>query len=97
MLSMIAFMVVTFSMSAGDVNNTVMKVCSFIPFSSSVAMFTRIALTTVPWYEIAISVGILVATVVGIGVLSAKIYRVGVLLYGNQPKLGEILKMIKKA
>lgn len=97
MLSMISFMVVTFSMSAGDVNNTVMKVCSFIPFSSSVAMFTRIALTTVPWYEIAISVGILVATVVGIGVLSAKIYRVGVLLYGNQPNLGEILKMIKKA
>ena len=33
----------------------------------------------------------------GIGVLAAKIYRVGVLLYGTTPKLGAILKAIRKA
>ena len=61
------------------------------------AMFTRLAMSTVAWYEIVISVAILLVSVVGIGVLSAKIYRVGVLMYGTQPKLGEILKMIRKA
>jgi len=30
-------------------------------------------------------------------VLAAKIYRVGVLLYGTTPKLGAILKAIRKA
>ena len=58
-----------------------MQICSYIPFTSPMAMFTRIAMSTVPWYEIAISIGILVASTFGIGILSAKIYRVGVLMY----------------
>ena len=92
-----AFMVVMFSMSAGSVDNTLMRVCSYIPFTSPMAMFTRIAMSTVPIYEIIISVVILIASVIGIGVISAKIYRVGVLLYGTPPKLGAILKAIKKS
>lgn len=92
-----AFMVVMFSMSAGFVDNTLMRLCSYIPFTSPMAMFTRIAMSTVPIYEIIISVVILIASVIGIGVISAKIYRVGVLLYGTPPKLGAILKAIKKS
>ena len=61
------------------------------------AMFTRIAMSTVPAYEIVISVVILIASVFGIGVLAAKIYRMGVLLYGKAPKLGEILRSVRKA
>lgn len=92
-----AFMVVMVSMSASSVDNTLMRVCSYIPFTSPMAMFTRIAMSTVPIYEIIISVVILIASVIGIGVISAKIYRVGVLLYGTPPKLGAILKAIKKS
>ncbi|WP_293971451.1 ABC transporter permease [uncultured Ruminococcus sp.] len=92
-----AFMVVMFSMSADSVDNLLMRVCSYIPFTSPMAMFTRIAMSTVPIYEIIISVVILIASVIGIGVISAKIYRVGVLLYGTPPKLGAILKAIKKS
>lgn len=89
-----AFMVVMFSMSSGNVDNMLMKVCSFIPFTSPMAMFTRIAMSTVPWYEISASVLILVGSGVGIGILAARIYRVGVLLYGNKPKLGELIKSV---
>ena len=96
-LFIIAFVVVMTSMTSGSVDNTLMKVCSFVPFTSPMAMFTRIAMSTVPWYEIAISIAILVGSVVGIGVLSAKIYRVGVLLYGTTPKLSAILKAVWKA
>ncbi len=96
-LFIIAFMVVMFSMSSGDIDNTLMKVCSYIPFTSPMAMFTRIAMSTVPWYEIAISIAVLMGSVVGVGFLSAKIYRVGVLLYGTTPKLGAIIKSIRKA
>ena len=96
-LFIIAFMVVMFSMTSGEIDNLLMKVCSFIPFTSPMAMFTRIAMSTVPWYEIALSIGILVGSVIGVGVLSAKIYRVGVLLYGTTPKFGAILKAVWKA
>ena len=93
-LFIIAFMVVMFSMGSGSVDNLAMLICSYIPFTSPMAMFTRIAMSTVAWYEILISVLILVASTVGVGVLSAKIYRVGVLLYGMPPRLGTILKNV---
>jgi len=94
MLFIIAFMVVMFSMTEGNVDNTAMLICSYVPFTSPMAMFTRIAMSTVPVYEIVISVIVLIASVVGVGVLSAKIYRVGVLLYGTSPRIGAILKAV---
>ena len=97
MLFIIAFIVVVFSLSSGTVDNTLLKVCSYIPFTSPIAMFTRIAMSTVSFYEIAISIAILIVSAVGIGIISAKIYRVGVLLYGTTPKIGTVLKLIRKA
>lgn len=96
-LFIIAFMVVVFSMSSGSVDNMAMLICSYVPFTSPMAMFTRIAMSTVAWYEILISILVLIGSVVGVGVLSAKIYRVGVLLYGTTPKIGSIIKAIRKA
>ena len=95
-LFIIAFMVVMFSMTSGSVDNAAMLICSYIPFTSPMAMFTRICMSTVAWYEIAISIAILIGSTVGIGVLSAKIYRVGVLLYGTPPKIGTIIKTVFK-
>ncbi len=95
-LFVIAFMVVIFSMSAGSVDNAAMVVCSYIPFTSPMAMFTRICMSTVAWYEIAASIAILIGSTVGIGILSARIYRVGVLLYGKPPKITTILKAVFK-
>ena len=95
-LFIIAFFVVMFSMASGSVDTVLMKVCSYIPFTSPMAMFTRICMSTVAWYEIAISIAILVGSTVGIGVLSAKIYRVGVLLYGMPPKFSNIMKTVFK-
>lgn len=95
-LFIIAFFVVIFSMTSGNVDNMAMLICSYIPFTSPIAMFTRIAMSTVAWYEIFISIAILAASVVAVGFIAAKIYRAGVLLYGKRPKLGEILKTVFK-
>ena len=95
-LFVIAFMVVMFSMVDGAVDNIAMLVCSYIPFTSPMAMFTRICMSTVAWYEIAISIAILVGSTVSVGLLSAKIYRVGVLLYGTPPKISTIIKTVFK-
>ena len=95
-LFIIAFFVVMFSMASGSVDTVLMKVCSYIPFTSPMAMFTRICMSTVAWYEITISIAILIGSTIGIGVLSAKIYRVGVLLYGTPPKISTIMKTVFK-
>lgn len=81
-------------MANGDVDSTLMVICSYIPFTSPMAMFTRICMSTVAWYEIAVSIAVLIGSTIGIGFIAAKIYRVGVLLYGTTPKIGSILKAV---
>lgn len=94
-LFVITFMIVMFSMSSGYVDSLLMKICSYIPFMSSMAMFTRIAMSDVAFYEIVISIVILIVSVIGIGIIAAKIYRVGVLLYGTTPKMKDIIKALR--
>ena len=96
MLFVIAFLVVIFSMTSANVDNPAMIVCSFIPFTSPMSMFTRIAMSTVPWYQIILSILILIGSAIGIGIFSAKIYRAGVLMYGTRPRIRNILRSIRK-
>lgn len=95
-LFIIAFMVVMFSLAGGTVDTALMKACSYIPFTSPMAMFTRICMSNVPWYEIFASITILIGSTAVIGIVSAKIYRVGALMYGNKIKLGSIIKTALK-
>ena len=70
---------------------------SMVPFLSPLLMFARIAVQTPPWWQIALSLAILVSTIAGILWLCARIYRVGVLMYGKRPTLPEIVKWLKYA
>ena len=84
--------------SIEDPNNAIgMKICSFVPFTSSMAMFARVAMGSVSTGEIALSIAILVVSTVLIGGLAAKIYRAGVLMYGTRPKLRTIWRSIRQA
>ncbi len=95
-LFVIAFLIVMLSMSAGAVDSVLMKVASFVPFTSPMAMFTRLAMDTVAPWEIVVSVVLLVATTIGIGFLAAMLYRMGVLMYGQPPKPKELLVMLRE-
>ena len=96
MLFMISFFLVVIPLARGDTESTMIRICSFIPFSSPVGMFTRIAMGSVPVIEVIISVAILVLSVVLIGFLAARIYRTGVLLYGVKPSPAKIVAMLRK-
>ncbi|MBP5314013.1 MAG: ABC transporter permease [Eggerthellaceae bacterium] len=91
----IAYILVIFSLASGSVDNVGMVIFSYVPFTSPMAMFARLAMSVVAWWEIAISIGILVATVVTVGILAARIYRAGVLLYGTKPTFKEMFKMLR--
>lgn len=93
-LMIASFMITVFSM-INNVDNGVMKAASFIPFTSPMAMFTRIALGSVQGYEIVISVVILLISTVLIGYLAAAIYKIGVLMYGKPPKPQELLRALR--
>lgn len=94
-LFIIAFFIVMTSIGSGSIDSPLMAACSYIPFTSPMAMFVRIAMGEVHTVEIIVSVVILIASTIGIGYLSAAIYKIGVLLYGKPPKLGELFKILR--
>jgi ABC-2 type transport system permease protein len=74
---------------------------SIFPFTAPLVMFTRIAMQTsslrdIAW-QIALSIGLMLATIYGMILLCGRIYRVGILMYGKKPTLPEIMKWIKYA
>lgn len=93
MLTLAGFYIAIFGMSHPE--HAFIRVCSFIPFFAPFTMFLRIGLTEPAVWEIALSVGILLAAIGLIGWLSAKIYRAGVLMYGKRPSFKELFKAMK--
>lgn len=93
MVSLVAFYIAIFSLSTP--NSTLLKVSSFIPFTSPTTILVRVGLGDVPMWEVAASLVILIVSILAFGWLSAKIYRTGVLLYGKRPSFKELMKAMK--
>lgn len=94
MIFVIVFFISMFGLSNSD--SLLIKIASFIPFSSSMTMLIRVAMGTVSNFEIVISFIILLASTILTAIASAKIYRLGTLMYGNPIKLRNALKWFKK-
>ncbi len=77
-----------------DPNSTLAVVFSLIPFTAPLTMMMRIALTSVPAVEIALSVGLMVISIVGAMWIATRLFRVNTLLRGTVPKLKDLPKLI---
>lgn len=67
---------------------------SIIPFTSPVAMIARIPYG-VPAWQIALSIGLLLASALLMIWIAGKVYRVGILMYGNKATFKELWKWIR--
>ncbi len=70
---------------------------SLIPFSSPIVMMARIPYGvpgTVPWWQLGLSMTLLVLGFMGTVWFAGKIYRTGILMYGKKPSWGEMLKWV---
>lgn len=83
--------------SMGDPQSTVTKVASFLPLLAPMVMFVRMAMTSVPAWQLAVSIIGMLAVVFLIGGASSRIYRLGVLMYGKPPRLKEIWPLLRKS
>lgn len=70
-------------------------ITSQIPFFAPMVMFTRLALSEPPSWQIVLSIGILSLTMLVTMWLSGRVYRVGVLRYGAKPTLRTIGNYIR--
>lgn len=72
---------------------------SIIPFFSPIVMMARIPFgvpDTVPYWQLGLSMALLVLGFLFTTWLSAKIYRTGILLYGKKPTWREMVKWLKR-
>lgn len=68
---------------------------SLFPFFAPILMIARLSVTDVPFWQVLLSLVLMVATFYAASWVAAKIYRVGVLMYGKKPSLGEILRWLR--
>lgn len=88
-----AFMISMMGLTKPDM--FALKVASFIPFTSFMAMFVRISMGNVPTIQVIISLLVLAASTIITGIFGAKIYRLGTLMYGNPIKITKAIKLLK--
>jgi ABC-2 type transport system permease protein len=91
----LVFSVLMFSMVLADPASRLSVILSEIPFFAPILMTLRIAIQTPPAWQIALSIALLILTVVATVYGSARIYRVGVLMYGKRPNLPELLHWLR--
>lgn len=85
---------VGFATVINDPHGPISTIFSMIPLTSPIVMLMRVPFG-VPWYEIAISMALLLFTFVFMVWMAAKIYRVGILMYGKKPTYKDLYKWIK--
>lgn len=94
MLPLILAVYVGFATVINDPHGPVSVIFSYIPFTSPIVMLMRIPFG-VAWWEIAISMLLLILTFIVIVWVAAKIYRVGILMYGKKPSYKDLWKWIR--
>ncbi len=76
-------------------NSPVWVVFSIFPFTASVLVMLRLGLTGVPAWQLAVSIAVLVLSIIGGLLLAARLLRTYLLMYGKRPNLGEIIRNLR--
>ncbi|MCL0080444.1 ABC transporter permease [Dehalococcoidia bacterium] len=85
------------SVIAQHPDGLVARILSFIPFTAPITVMMRLPNTTIPLWELALSLTIMVGSIaVGIWVV-ARVFRVFLLMYGKRPALREIVRYAREA
>lgn len=70
---------------------------SMFPFFAPITMLVRIVTETPPLWQILLSLGIGIATIVGLVWVASRIYRVGMLMTGKKATIPEVWRWVRQA
>lgn len=68
---------------------------SMIPFTAPFVMPVRWSMSSVPLPQLALSLVIMVAALLGVVWVAGRIYRTGILMYGKKPTLREVFRWVR--
>jgi len=78
-------------------DHPVARAMSFFPLTSPMTVMLRLGMTEVPAWEWALSIVILLGSVVLAFIGAAKIFRTTLLMYGKRPSVREIVRYLREA
>ena len=92
---LVIFSIVMMTSAMADPTGPLAFWASIIPFSSPIVMMARIPFGvpgTVPWWQLGLSMALLVLGFIFTTWFAGKIYRTGILMYGKKPSWKEMIK-----
>jgi ABC-2 type transport system permease protein len=92
-LFMIGYFVSFFGIYSPDA--TWVKVVSYVPFWTPTTMLMRIGVGSATWWEILITIVIMIVSIFVCAIFAARIYRYGVLMYGQKPSMRQLFKIAR--
>lgn len=75
-------------------NSTPMVLLSIFPLFTPILMLLRMTLVFPPFWQVYLSISLLILTTILIILATSKIFRTGILLYGKRPSIREILRWL---
>jgi len=78
-------------------DGAISQALTMFPLTEPVTVMLRMGLADIPIWQYAVSMGLMVLTIIGLLFLVAKIFRVFLLMYGKTPKMGEIIRYLRQA
>jgi len=84
-----------FYVALASPNAALTKVLSYIPFFTPGLMLVRLALGTVAWWEVVLTIALMLVAILACTWFAARLYRYGVLMYGQRPGMGQLLKLVR--
>jgi ABC-2 type transport system permease protein len=78
-----------------DSNSTASILASMFPPCAPIIMFLRMGSQVPPFWQFAVSIGLMLLSIWGVLWFSSRMYRVGILMYGKRATLPEILRWIR--
>ncbi len=95
------FAVIPFMLGGVFLNNPnalLVRILSWFPITAPTAMLLRLPLSpTLPWIDIGVSLTVLLATIALAIWVGGKVFRLGLLIYGQRPTVGRVLRALREA
>jgi ABC-2 type transport system permease protein len=78
-----------------DSNSVWSVAASLFPPTAPIIMFLRMASEIPPFWQFAVSIGLLMLSIWGVLWFSTRLYRVGILMYGKRATLPELMRWLR--
>ncbi len=95
LVAMVGYLSAIVALSGGG--GVWVTIASFLPPFSPFVMLARLMVGSVPSWQLALSIGLLMAAVLVVAVAATRMYAAGVLLYGQRPGLRVFIAAARRA